>query len=135
MKIKILNGFSCFWLFLLFLCLALVGCSSNPVVDPQNTAPPEQGTMKISVGVDSEAPQVNTPIEFETPESVAIFLEVTNATGYHVKTLMDGVPDELVTLIAWDGSNDEGVMVPAGIYMFHLTYGDVSKWTPFRYIQ
>ena len=125
-------------LYLLAFGLMLASCSSNPVADSNDTSsltPPEPGTMKISVGVESETPQINTPIEFESPERVAIFLEVTNATGYHIKTLMDGVPEDVVTTVLWDGSNEEGLMVPTGIYMFHLTYSDVSKWTPFKYVK
>jgi len=122
---------------LLVLGTILIGCSSNPVADSTDKTSPAtsgQETMKISVGVDSETPQPDTPVEFEMPEGVAIFLEVTNATGYQIKTLVHGEL-EGTEKILWDGSNEDGVMVPTGIYMFHLTYGDESKWTPFKYVK
>lgn len=137
MKIKTHTAFRSVLLFLIGLCLTLAGCSANPVAETGDASPAtasEQGMMKITVGFESDSPQVNTPIEFEVPQSTAVFIEVTNATGYHIKTLLDGVQEESVT-IEWNGSNEDGVEVATGIYMFHMTYDDVSNWTPFKYYQ
>ncbi len=120
------------------LMTAFAGCSSDHVTGSQSDSSDIADglcVLRIVVVTDVNSPQPATPIEFELPENMPIFLEVTNATGYHITTLMDGITQEGRWEITWDGTNDDGEQVQTGIYMYHLEWPEGNIWGPMRYVQ
>jgi hypothetical protein len=120
----------------LALMVAMVGCSSDRITDPEFPPSPttsDRCVLKVVISVNSNSPQPATPIEFELPENVAVFLEVTNATGYHIATLMDGILETGEYMVTWDGTDDAGEQLQPGIYLYHLRWSGGQSWTPIPY--
>ena len=59
-----------------------------------------------------------TIIEFSIKESNFVQLDIIDIHGRNVATLISGIP--LSKKLIWNGKNDLGQMVPAGIYFAHL---------------
>jgi len=123
---------------LLVACLLLMACSSDRVAGPEDgeTVLPSEGTVsKISISTDYNSPMPTTTILFEVALPGYVFIEITNATGYHVKTLVDGVFDAGAHTVQWDGTTDEGKPIEPGIYMLHLAGPDGGIWSPIVYLE
>lgn len=122
--------------FLLFLpaVLVLSGCSSNEIFGPEiRVADSDGGVFKITVTTNYDAPQPETNIIFDLPLTGPVFLELTNATGYHIRTLLDDELSAGTYAVPWDGKNDDGEEIEPGIYMFHLVACGVEAWHPFPF--
>jgi hypothetical protein len=120
----------------LLLMIAILGCSSDPITDSEYSLSPDASdrcVLKVVVSTNANSPQPATPIEFELPENVAVFLEVTNATGYHIATLMDGILETGVYMVTWDGTDDNGEQLQPGIYLYHLKWSGGQSWRPIPY--
>ncbi|UCG61075.1 MAG: hypothetical protein JSV52_12205 [Candidatus Zixiibacteriota bacterium] len=123
-------------LILLFGCLifALTGCSSTDVLDAGSTVsaqPADAGTLKVTITSNNNAAQPETQIEFSVPESGPVFIEITNATGYHIRTLLDRSMEAGTYYVVWDGLNENGDEVNPSIYLFHIEASDREAWYPF----
>lgn len=62
-------------------------------------------------------------IRFELPSRGAARVEVYDVTGRRVRTLSDGARGSGPHAIAWDGRDDRGARLGAGIYFVRLTAG------------
>lgn len=62
----------------------------------------------------------STEIAFNVPVQAAVRIAVFNIMGQHVRTLIDGSVSPGVHQISWDGRNDAGSSVTAGIYLYRL---------------
>ncbi len=62
----------------------------------------------------------STVINYEVPRSANVSLKVFNMLGQQVKTLHSGVQAAGQYTVQWDGSNDRGEQVAAGIYFLRL---------------
>lgn len=124
---------------LLFKCCLLVlvaallswGCSSQEVVGPATTTAEEHSNetvSKLTVTTHWDNAQPSTEIAFSLPKAGDVFLEITNATGYHVRTLVDEYLEAGSHSISWDGKNDDGEDIGAGIYLYHLATSDYESW-------
>ena len=69
-----------------------------------------------------------TKIQFYLPINKRISLTVYNALGQKVKTLIN---NELLTkgnhFSEWNGTNDAGVKVATGMYVYELKFGNFTK--------
>jgi flagellar hook assembly protein FlgD len=62
------------------------------------------------------------------PKADHLYFEVTNATGYHVKTLVDDELEAGAHEVIWDATNDDGEGISSGIYLIHLATSDYEQW-------
>jgi len=69
-----------------------------------------------------------TNIEFYLPVKKKISLTIYNALGQRVKTLVNNeVLNRGVHLREWDSTNESGVKVASGMYIYELKYGNFAK--------
>lgn len=121
---------------LLIVTLLLSGCSSSKVTEPDQTfytTTTTSGNISLDV-VTVARPGATCPttnIVFDLPTAGHTFLELTNATGYHVRTLIDEEMEPGSWTIEWDGKNDDGEDIDPGIFMFHLVHESYEAWHPF----
>ncbi len=67
-----------------------------------------------------------TEIAFTIPEAQQVRLEVYNINGQKVRTLIDAVITAGSHTIEWDATDDSGVKVASGVYLYRLTAGDIT---------
>ena len=65
-----------------------------------------------------------TTIAFALTGPAAIKLEVFDTIGRHVRTLAQGLFPDGRQEVAWDGRNDQGLPVAAGVYLYRLDGAD-----------
>jgi hypothetical protein len=62
-----------------------------------------------------------TQIRYQLPEPATVKLEIFNALGQKVRTLVNDVQQAAgFYVVAWDGRNEAGVMVTNGIYFYQM---------------
>ncbi|OYD15306.1 hypothetical protein CH333_06080, partial [candidate division WOR-3 bacterium JGI_Cruoil_03_44_89] len=61
-----------------------------------------------------------TAIRYQIPRDGNVGIKIYNLAGMHVRTLMDGSVKAGVYVIVWDGRNDEGKLVPNGLYFYRM---------------
>jgi len=64
-----------------------------------------------------------TTIHYELPNQELVQIIIFNLLGHQVKRLVDGFRGAGVNSIVWDGTNDHGQPVSAGIYIYQLQAG------------
>lgn len=67
-----------------------------------------------------------TQIRYALPEKSDITVEIYNALGQRIKTLISGKRDAGFHTITWDATNDAGQQVSSGIYLYRVTAGSNS---------
>ena len=69
-----------------------------------------------------------TTIEFIIPVRKKVFLEVYDMLGQKVKTLISGeIQESGLHKISWDGTNEAGMPVASGMYVYSLKFGNFVK--------
>ncbi|MBM3322819.1 T9SS type A sorting domain-containing protein [candidate division WOR-3 bacterium] len=114
--------------------VCVTGSSGSPTGDKdiltikyvQNGAVAEK--VPLDAGLQRHVPEAapnpfraRTAISFQIPTGSKADLLVFNAAGRLVKTLVDGVLPAGTHTAAWDGTDDDGQRVPAGVYTIRLT--------------
>jgi hypothetical protein len=61
-----------------------------------------------------------TTIDFETSETCNVRARIHDVRGRSVCRLFDGICDKGYHVFQWHGCDDEGRIVPAGVYLLHL---------------
>ena len=115
------------------LTLAITGCSSTEVRYSPNNSSSDTAAPKITSITQTNSPMPESYIEFDIPQAGGVYFEVTTATGYHVRTLLDDEIEAGRHAVTWDGTNDDGDQIDPGIYLYHLTASGHSYWTPFAF--
>ena len=67
-----------------------------------------------------------TQIIYSIPSSVPITLEIYNTLGQVVRVFNPDQKQAGTYSVTWDGYNDQGYLMPSGIYIYTLTAGDFS---------
>ncbi|MFC1574406.1 FlgD immunoglobulin-like domain containing protein, partial [Candidatus Latescibacterota bacterium] len=67
-----------------------------------------------------------TTIDFDLPETSMAALTVYNIAGQKVRELAEGYKSAGMHRVVWDGRDDDGNAVSAGIYISRLKAGDVA---------
>ncbi len=67
-----------------------------------------------------------TTIRFELPERSRVRLAVYDCAGREIACLLDGIEEEGVHAVPWDGRDARGEPAAAGIYFYRLTAGKRS---------
>ncbi len=65
----------------------------------------------------------STTIRFNSKNSGRIKLKIYNLSGFPVKTLIDGYYEAGESSLRWNGCDDSGTRLPAGIYFIRLQAG------------
>ncbi len=68
-----------------------------------------------------------THIAFSLPKETDLTLTVFNILGQHVKTLASGHFEAGRHEVVWDGTNEAGVAVTSGVYLYRLETGDFTE--------
>jgi len=68
-----------------------------------------------------------TSFTYDLPQSGLVKINISNLSGSHVKTLINGNKDVGKHTIEWDSKDDQGNTVPAGIYFYTLTTNNYTK--------
>lgn len=71
-----------------------------------------------------------TQIRFRLAEPSTIRLEVYDALGTKVATLMEGFYPANEYVVPWNGTRADGVEVPSGVYYYRITAGEVTLVQP-----
>ncbi|HTY36945.1 MAG TPA: FlgD immunoglobulin-like domain containing protein [Bacteroidota bacterium] len=67
----------------------------------------------------------STTVRFDLPEPAVVSLSVYDIGGVRVRSLLQGRALNAGThVLAWDGTNQNGVPLPSGIYLLRLQAGD-----------
>ena len=64
-----------------------------------------------------------TTIKYALKEDVKVSLKIYNTLGQEVRTLVNENQNKGYKEIMWDGKNNQGSVVPSGIYMYRLVAG------------
>jgi hypothetical protein len=67
-----------------------------------------------------------TTISFDVPRSSFVSLKIYNILGQEVKTLVNGHKDAAKNTVKWDGTNNNGIKVNSGIYIYRLNAEGVT---------
>jgi len=62
----------------------------------------------------------STVISYEIPHPAHLRIEIYNVLGQKIKTLFDGFQASLYGRVVWDGINEKGQGVSAGVYIYSL---------------
>jgi hypothetical protein len=69
----------------------------------------------------------STTIGFELPERSKVILDVFDIHGRKIRTLVNTMMDAGKHDTIWDGTNDAGLKVPAGIYFYVFKTGTINQ--------
>ena len=69
----------------------------------------------------------STIITYQIPQSELVTLEIYNALGEKVRTLVNQVQETGYYQIEWDGKNNFGNQLSSGIYLYRITAGNYVK--------
>ena len=67
----------------------------------------------------------STSIGFSLPQDGHVTINIYDMTGRLVSTLVNGVLDEGAHVIDWNGYDNSGEMVSAGVYIYSLESSDM----------
>ena len=68
-----------------------------------------------------------TTIRFDLPQAGPVSLNIYNVTGQLVRELTDGQRQAGTYEIRWNGRNEQGHLVPSGIYFCHMKAGKFTE--------
>jgi photosystem II stability/assembly factor-like uncharacterized protein len=74
-------------------------------------------------------------LRFVTPQSARVSLAIYGLSGRRVRLLADGERAAGVYDVAWDGRDDAGRAVPAGLYFAHMTSGTFAQSSRFALLK
>ncbi|NLI15740.1 MAG: T9SS type A sorting domain-containing protein, partial [candidate division Zixibacteria bacterium] len=66
-------------------------------------------------------------IEFALPKGGNVSIEVFNVLGQKVKTLISEYKDAGTYSVRWDGTNNNGMAVPSGVYFYRMVTEGFSQ--------
>ena len=69
----------------------------------------------------------STTIEFSMPENAFVSLSIYTMTGQKVRELVSGTMAKGIHSVVWNGCDDSGLSVSAGLYVTQLRMGEVVR--------
>lgn len=89
----------------------------------------EQGTSLLprELTLDQNYPNPfnpSTTIRFGLPETGKIRIAIYSLLGQELTVLVDEVRSAAYYSVVWEGKNSEGMLVPSGVYLVRLQFGD-----------
>ena len=67
-----------------------------------------------------------TQLHYQLPSDGLVELNIYNAAGQKVRTLVDGFQSSGLYIMRWDGRSDAGVPVASGSYIYRLEMPDAQ---------
>jgi glucose/arabinose dehydrogenase len=92
----------------------------NPT-DVEPTPPPPMAALRV---VGPNPFRVRLQVEATSPEAARGAVDVVDAAGRRVRTLLEEQTWSGSRMIAWDGKNDQGTNAPSGVYWIRFRTGD-----------
>lgn len=68
-----------------------------------------------------------TQIQYSIPDDGVVKIDILNAGGGHVRTLLWAQQYEGMNTVTWDGKNAGGVDMPNGVYFYAVRYSDQRR--------
>jgi len=68
-----------------------------------------------------------TTVEYSVPYSNYVSIDIFNALGQKVRTLVDRVVTAGTYRTTWDGTDDNGRIMPSGVYLYKMTSGHFNS--------
>ncbi|UCE20328.1 MAG: choice-of-anchor D domain-containing protein [Gemmatimonadota bacterium] len=68
-----------------------------------------------------------THIDFTLHSRENVSLVIYNALGQQIRALVQGPQSPGTYTITWDGCDDDGVLVPSGMFFYRITVGTISE--------
>jgi hypothetical protein len=68
-----------------------------------------------------------TTIRYDVPEQSHVSLIIYNILGQKIRTLVNESKEAQIHSVIWDGIDDNGRLVPSGIYFYRMNAGSVVK--------
>jgi hypothetical protein len=103
--------------------LALWNYCSESLVDGPRDFVPRGGSLALAQNVPNPAPRGATTIAFQLPAAGRVTLALYDVAGRRVARLVDGELPAGAHQATWDGKDDSGRAVPAGVYFYDLAQG------------
>ena len=98
------------------------------IPDPTGVAPPQGSTRKMHLGWATPNPfAARTEMELAVYRQVHVTVEVFNAAGQPVRTIMSEAVTPGTHRLQWDGRNDRGHELPSGVYFLRADVGGQSS--------
>ena len=69
----------------------------------------------------------STLINYQIPQNADVNLEIYNALGQKVKSLVNEIQEPGNYEVVWNGKNDSGNTLPSGVYLYRITAGSYIK--------
>jgi hypothetical protein len=66
----------------------------------------------------------NTTIQFQVPKSSDVDIKIYDMLGQQIKSLFTGQVEAGNYSVNWDGTNDSGIKMSSGSYIYRMTAGD-----------
>ena len=63
-------------------------------------------------------------IEYTLPEAAQVRVNIFDASGRHIRTLVDGAQGAGGHEVVWTGTDDAGRMIKSGLYFYALQVGE-----------
>ncbi|OQY29974.1 MAG: hypothetical protein B6244_01565 [Candidatus Cloacimonetes bacterium 4572_55] len=82
---------------------------------------------KVSFNVNQNYPNPiasHTTISYSIPETAPVSVAIYNATGQHVRSLVNKQQTSGDYEVSWNGTNDSGEIVSGGVYFYTVKAGD-----------
>lgn len=98
---------------------------NNPCTTFPAIAPPPPPGAPATVILEQSFPNpfgASTTIRFALPRTAPVTLEVLDLKGGKVRTLLNESRDAGQNFVVWDGRNDAGSALPAGLYFYRLSF-------------
>ncbi|MCU7494237.1 MAG: T9SS type A sorting domain-containing protein [Ignavibacteria bacterium] len=68
-----------------------------------------------------------TNIQYSIKENSHVILKVYNVLGKEIKTIVDEVQPAGSKIVTWNGTDNDGMVVPTGIYIYQIKAGNFVK--------
>ena len=68
-----------------------------------------------------------TTLRYDLPERSEVVLTIYDILGRQVRTLVQGVEEPGYRSVIWDGTNDLGQQVSAGVYLYQINAGAFTQ--------
>ena len=68
-----------------------------------------------------------TTISYDLPEQAQVTLSIYDLLGKKIKTLVNQSQDTGNKIVMWDGTDEVGRQVSAGVYLYHIQAGHFSR--------
>jgi len=99
------------------------------VVNFTTRTDPHAGQLPSQYSLEQNYPNPFNPqttIEYHLPSATTVTMEVSDASGRRIKTIVNNRLSPGLHQTTWDGTNDQGKVMSAGIYFYRLQTTDFS---------